>query len=39
MGDIWPDESVWTNVTDAEDRKKISIEGLLQMRAGLNMTE
>ena len=39
LGDIWPNETVWANVSDAEARKQITIESILQMRGGLSVPE
>ncbi|KAK1733111.1 beta-lactamase [Skeletonema marinoi] len=37
LGEIWPDDEVWTGVPDAKDRKKTTIEQLVQMRGGYEM--
>lgn len=39
LGDVWPDDAIWAGVEDAEDRKQATIENILQMRAGFNMSE
>lgn len=37
LGDIFPDPAVWKDVEDADLRRDITVEYLLQMRAGLSM--
>ena len=37
LEDVWPDENIWENIEDAEDRKKTTIEQLVQMRGGYDM--
>lgn len=36
LGDIWPNDTLWEGIDDAEDRKKSTVEYILQMRAGYN---
>ena len=37
LEDVWPDENTWENIEDAKDRKKTTIEQLVQMRGGYDM--
>lgn len=30
LGEVWPEDEVWANVPDAEDRKKTTIEQIVQ---------
>jgi len=39
LEDIWPDPDIWAQAEDSDARKNITIEHLLQMRAGLTMPE
>lgn len=39
LEDIWPDPDVWAQADNPEARKNITMEHLLQMRAGLTMPE
>ena len=39
LGDVWTDPDVWAQADNAEARKNITIEYLLQMRTGLTMPE
>ena len=37
LEDVWPDQDIWEDIEDAEDRKKTTIEQLVQMRGGYVM--
>jgi len=39
LGDIWTDPDVWAEAEQSDDRQNITIEHVLQMRAGLTMPE
>jgi CubicO group peptidase (beta-lactamase class C family) len=39
LGDIFSDPTAWAQSVDADARKNITLEYLLQMRAGLTMPE
>lgn len=35
LAQIWPDQNVWANVDQAEEKQTVTIEGLLTMTSGL----
>ena len=35
LGDIWPDEEVWSTVEDAEEKMNVTLESLITMSGGL----
>lgn len=39
LEDIWTDPDIWAQADNSDVRKNITIEHLLQMRAGLTMPE
>ena len=36
LGEIFPEEQVWTNVTSANERKNITIQEMLTMTTGIS---